>query len=147
MRPVTLAALLAAAAALPARADHLDQRTQETRTVLYYHLPDAALARFLPDGWVPADIAAGPGKGANLTVNLSEQLAASAADGSNAGDARGRAVTISARVHDATSAENRAMVLFGITNGGDAPGPLRPPPFRHRRIDPHGEGRQQRPVA
>ena len=120
---LTLAAVLLACLALPARADHLDQRTQETRTVLYYHVPDAVLARFLPQGWEPAAIAAGPAKGANLTVNLSEQLFAAAADGSVAADARGRAVTLSARVRDAASSENRAMVLFGITTGHDAPGP------------------------
>ncbi len=106
-----------------ARAEHLDQRTQEVRTVLYYHVPDAALARVLPPGWHPAAIATGPAQGANLTVNLSEQVGATAADGTVAADARGRALTLSARVQHDSSPENRAMVLFGITTGADAPGP------------------------
>jgi hypothetical protein len=121
---IVRAAIVAGLLAMPAaHAEHLDQRTQETRTVLYYHVPDEALARVLPQGWHPAAIIAGPARGANLTVNLSEQISATTADGKVAGDARGRALTLSARVRDDASADDRAMVLFGITTGSDAPGP------------------------
>jgi len=115
------AVLLAWAA--PARADHLDQSSYEERLVLFYHVPEERLAALLPAGWAPMDLPGGPGKGANLTVNLSDQLTAAGADGKPAADARAQGITISARVRDPKTGDNRSMVLLGYTNGSDAPGP------------------------
>jgi hypothetical protein len=106
-----------------ASADHLAATTQEVRTVLYYHIPSATLAKFLPPNWVAVDITTGPASGANLTINLSDQLANIGAESGTANDARGQGVTISARVRDPQTGENRSMVLFGFTNGNDSPGP------------------------
>jgi hypothetical protein len=106
-----------------ASAEHLAGTTQEVRTVLYYHIPPATLARFLPAGWVAADFTTGPASGANLTVNLSDQLANASAKNETGSEARGQGVTISARVRDPQTGENRSMVLFGFTNGNDSPGP------------------------
>jgi hypothetical protein len=114
------AALLGAAAS---RADHLDQTTYESRTVLYYKVDDANLQKLLPAGWKPITFDSGPAKGANLVINISEQFAALGTDGKAAGDRRGRGVTLSARVADPATGTPRAMVMFGFSTGVDVPGP------------------------
>jgi hypothetical protein len=106
------------------QADHLVETSHEVRIILYYHVSPDVLAKFLPAGWVAADLTTGAGTGANLTVNLSDQLSNAAAKGVAAtADTRGQGITISARVKDPQTGENRAMVLFGFTNGEDSPGP------------------------
>jgi hypothetical protein len=122
VRRFVLALIGAFLAVAPAYADHLDQTTEEVRLVLYYHVPDAALARRLPPGWVLAPLDSGAGKGANLTVNLSDELAARSCVAGVVVAPRGRGVTFSARVHAADSDTNRAMVLWGISSA-DVPGP------------------------
>ena len=107
----------------PAVGEHLSQTTSETRTVLYFKVADEVLKTRLPQGWEPVPFDAGPAKGANLTLNLSEQLTAVDAHGNVAGDARGRGVTLSARVRNPATGKPCAMVLFGLTNGADTPGP------------------------
>lgn len=109
--------------ARPAGAAHLMETTAETRTVLYFSVPADKLKQHLPQGWEPTAFGPGPTEGANLTLNISEQLNAVGADGKPAGDARGRGITLSARVKDPVTGEARAMVLFGLTNGADTPGP------------------------
>jgi hypothetical protein len=106
-----------------AQAQHLDETTQEVRTILYYHVAPATLAKVLPPGWVVDDLKSGPARGANLTVNLSDQLASASPGRTLAGDARGQGVTISARVRNLQSGVSAAMVLLGFTNGVDVPGP------------------------
>jgi hypothetical protein len=108
---------------VPAAADHLVARTIEQRTVLYFKVPEAVLERRLPAGWHPVDFDAGPAKGANLTVNFSDELLAIGPDGTASDEKRGHGVTLSARVRDPVSGQPRAMVLFGVTDGPDAPGP------------------------
>jgi len=104
----------------PARAEHLDQTTEEVRLVLYYHVSDAEMARRVPAGWLLAPLTAGAGKGANLTINLSDEMAAHGATSKI--EPRGRGVTFSARVHQEGNDTNRAMVLWGISSA-DVPGP------------------------
>ena len=128
-RGAMVALALAIGSVAPAMAAHLDQRTQEQRMVLYYVAAPEVLAAVLPAGWEAMPLAAGPAKGATLTVNISDQITAVNAQGAVAGDARGEAVTISARVRNPTTGENCAMVLFGMTNGADAPGPY----LRHHK--------------
>jgi len=123
MKMAVMAAVLGLSQIGAAWADHLDQRTAEVRTVLYYHATPEVMAAALPAGWEAMDVPAGPAKGANLTVNISDQLLAVTPQGTAAGDARGQAVTISARVRNPKTGENCAMVLFGMTNGVDVPGP------------------------
>jgi hypothetical protein len=121
-RTVSVCALLLVPCAI-ASAEHLAATTQEVRTVLYYHVPPATLAKFLPEGWVAIDTTSGPTSGANLTVNLSDQLANKSTQGATSNDTRGQGVTISARVRDPQTGDTRSMVLFGFTNGNDSPGP------------------------
>jgi hypothetical protein len=118
-----LALALAAGFVHPACADHLSETNWEQRTVLYLKVPDAALRTFLPPGWHAIPFDAGAGKGANVTLNLSEQLIAVDAAGQPIVGARGRGITFSARVENTESGKPEAMVLFGMTNGSDVPGP------------------------
>jgi len=111
-----------------AGAQPVDQTTQEMRTVLYYHVPDSVLLKALPPGWAPLPFESGPQQGANLTVNISDQLSDITPDGHKSGDERGQGITISARVHGPDSTAPRIMVLWGFTNGVDHPGPY----GRHR---------------
>jgi hypothetical protein len=118
-----LAGLLPMVLCASASAEHLSATTQEVRIVLYYHLPPEKLAKFLPPGFTPADFTTGPATGANLTVNLSDQLSNLDAGSTAGSNARGQGVTISARVKEPKSGQNVSMVLFGFTNGDDSPGP------------------------
>jgi hypothetical protein len=117
------AAGCALALAHPAAADHLGETDWERRTIVYLAVPDDVLRKFLPEGWRAVALETGPGRGANVTVNLSEQLVALDASGKASGDARAHGVTFSARVIGPASPNPEAMVLFGLTDGGDAPGP------------------------
>lgn len=52
----------------------LDESNVEIRTVLAFAVPSAALTPWLPTGWQPAPIAAGPAQGANLNVIFADRL-------------------------------------------------------------------------
>jgi hypothetical protein len=64
-----LAALALVLLAAAAAAEMMVESSSEVRFQLDLHVPDAALAAYLPAGWVPNMAAQGPAKDANLRAD------------------------------------------------------------------------------
>lgn len=107
-----------------ANAQTMVEYSAETRFQLDFHVPDAALAAFLPQGWTPNVAAQGPAKDANLRVIFIERLTINGPDGRPAGKGSNRLVYLAAPVKDPTGA-NVQLVIGGLTEDpADAPGPF-----------------------
>ena len=108
-RRTVIALLLVLGACLPARAETLVEKVNETRTYLYFRIDDALAQAVLPAGWRPVAVPQGPAKGANLILVLIDRLLAT-----DAGD------------KPLAPATNRLLVavLPGRDTGSDAAGPV-----------------------
>ena len=97
----------------------------ETHLQLDLHVPDAALAPFLPAGWTFNIAAQGPAKDANLRVVFIDRFAMHGPDGKPAGNAgSNRLVYMIAPVKDPAGAAVQ-LVIGGLTEDpADAPGPF-----------------------
>ena len=76
-RLISMMAVLTAGTACSARfvsAQTLQEHSAEARFQLDLHVPDAALAAFLPTGWTPNIAAQGPAKDANLRVIFIDRI-------------------------------------------------------------------------
>src|SRR5579872_3365100 len=117
--------LTSCAAGLFAHAETLMENSLETRFQLDLHVPDAALAAFLPSGWTPNVAAQGPAKDANLRVIFIDRVTINGPDGKPVGKTgSNRLVYLVAPVKDPGGA-NVQMVVGGLTEDpADAPGPF-----------------------
>ena len=98
--------------------------SSEARFQLDLHVPDAALANYLPAGWTPNIATQGPAKDANLRVVFIDRLTINAPDGKPSGKGSNRLVYLVAPVKDTTGA-NVQLVIGGLTEDpSDAPGPF-----------------------
>jgi hypothetical protein len=96
----------------------------ETRFQLDFHVPDLALAAFLPPGWMPSVASQGPAKDANLRVVFIDRLTINGPDGKPAGAGSNRLVYLVAPVKDPGGATVQ-LVIGGLTEDpADAPGPF-----------------------
>jgi hypothetical protein len=96
----------------------------ETRFQLDLHVPDAALASFLPAGWMPNVATQGAAKDANLRAVFIDRVTINGPDGKPVGKGSNRLVYLVAPVKDPTGA-NVQMVIGGLTEDPtDAPGPF-----------------------
>jgi hypothetical protein len=119
-----VAASVLAILAPPAVAQTMTEYSSETRFQLDVHVPDAALAAFLPTGWTPNVAAQGPAKDANLRVIFIDRVTINAPDGKPVGKGSNRLVYLAAPVKDATGA-NVQLIIGGLTEDpADAPGPF-----------------------
>ena len=75
------AALAAASLASAANAATVLEQSAEHRFQLDFHVPDAALQKMLPSGWVPAVATAGNAKDANLRMIFIDRIGVVGADG------------------------------------------------------------------
>jgi hypothetical protein len=116
--------LTTCAAGLFASAETLMENSLETRFQLDLHVPDAALAAFLPTGWMPNVAAQGPAKDANLRVIFIDRVTVNGPDGKPVGKGSSHLVYLAAPVKDPTGA-NVQLIIGGITDDpADAPGPF-----------------------
>lgn len=108
-----------------ATADTPVENSAETRFQLDVHVPDAALAAFLPTGWTPNVSTQGPAKDANLRVVFIDRVTINGPDGKPVGKTgSNRLVYLVAPVKDPSGASVQ-LVIGGLTeDAADAPGPF-----------------------
>jgi hypothetical protein len=112
------------AIALTSHAETLVETSLETRFQLDIHVPDAALAAFLPQGWMPNVASQGPAKDANLRVIFIDRITVNGPDGKPVGKGSSRLVYLAAPVKDPTGA-NVQLIIGGLTDDpADVPGPF-----------------------
>jgi len=117
----TLALVLMAA---PAGAEMMVESSSEVRFQLDLRVPDAALAAYLPAGWVPNVAAQGPAKDTNLRAVFIDRVTINGPDGKPVGKGSNRLVYLAAPVEDPTGA-NVQLIVGGLTEDpADAPGPF-----------------------
>jgi hypothetical protein len=98
--------------------------SSEGRFQLDVHVPDAALAAFLPKGWTPNVATQGAAKDANLRVIFIDRVTINGPDGKPIGKGSNRLVYLAAPVKDPSGA-NVQMIIGGLTEDpADAPGPF-----------------------
>jgi len=109
----------------PVNAQTLVEHSSEARFQLDVHVPDAALATFLPAGWSLNVAAQGAAEGANLRVVFIDRVSINGPDGKPLGrTGSNRLVYLVAPVKDASGA-NVQLVVGGLTEDpADAPGPF-----------------------
>jgi hypothetical protein len=98
------------------------EHSAETRFQLDLHVPDAALAAYLPKGWTPNVATQGPAKDCNLRVIFIDRLTINGADGKPVGKGRNSLVWLAAPVKDPSGAAVQ-LIIGGLT-ADDAPGPF-----------------------
>jgi hypothetical protein len=100
------------------------ESSAETRFQLDLHVPESALASYLPAGWSPNVATQGPAKDANLRVVFIDRLTINGPDGKPLGKGSNRLVYLVAPVKDPTGAIVQ-LVIGGISeNPSDIPGPF-----------------------
>ena len=122
---VFVAVCVAAVLTPLAKSETLQEFSSEARFQLDLHVPDAALATFLPAGWTPNVAAQGAAKDANLRAVFIDRITINGPDGKPAGKTgTNRLVYLVAPVKDPMGA-NVQMVIGGLTEDpADAPGPF-----------------------
>jgi hypothetical protein len=122
---VFLVALAWTCLANPAKAQTPVESSVETRFQLDLHVPDAALASYLPSGWMPNVATQGAAKDANLRAVFIDRVTINAPDGKPVNKTgTSRLVYLVAPVKDPTGAIVQ-LVIGGLTDDpADAPGPF-----------------------
>jgi hypothetical protein len=107
-----------------ASAQSLQESSSETRFQLDLKVPDAALASYLPKGWMPNVAAQGAAKDCNLRAVFIDRVTINGPDGKPLGKGSNRLVYLVAPVKDPSGA-NVQLVIGGLTEDPvDAPGPF-----------------------
>ena len=120
-----LGALALAAASGPARAENLLEFSAETQMQLDFHVPDAALAAMLPDGFVPSIASAGPAKDANLRMVFIDRGDITGPDNKPLPRSSNQLVYLIIPIKQVATGTVGQLVLAGITGDpADAPGPF-----------------------
>jgi hypothetical protein len=91
----------------------------DARTILYFKVSPTALSKFLPEGWELSPVTTGPAAGANLEVELVDQLWAVGADG--VVDSPYRYVLFGMPVRKKGSDSTNLMLIDGLSPGGAGP--------------------------
>jgi hypothetical protein len=98
--------------------------SSEVRFQLDLHVPDAALAAFLPTGWTTNVATQGAAKDANLRAVFIDRVTINAPDGKPIGKGTSRLVYLVAPMKDPGGA-NVQLVISGLTDDpADSPGPF-----------------------
>jgi hypothetical protein len=119
---VAIALLVGCAAS--AHTQTLVEYSAEARFQLDLHVPDAALASFIPTGWTLNVSTQGPAKDCNLRAIFVDRMTINGPDGKPVGKGSNRLVYLAAPVKDPSGA-NAQLVIGGITEDpADAPGPF-----------------------
>lgn len=135
--------LLAATPALAA--EKYVSSNVDVRTVLAFKVADAAVQKFLPEGWQPDVATAGPAKDVNLRVTFIDRIVNQDAEGKALEPVRIAHLSIPAKKK---GSETGGTMLFRIysSSAGGVPGPygvsVHAPANMERkiRIDPAGTG-------
>ncbi len=107
-----------------ASGESLVENSAEARFQMDVHVPEAALAAYLPAGWTPNVATQGNAKDANLRVIFIDRMTINGPDGKPLGKGSSRLVYLAAPVKDPTGA-NVQLIIGGLTADlADAPGPF-----------------------
>jgi len=107
-----------------AHAENLVESSLEARFQLDLHVPDAALAAYLPMGFTINVAPQGAAKDANLRAVFIDRVTINGPDGKPVGKGSNRLVYLVAPVKDPSGA-NAQLVIGGLTEDpSDAPGPF-----------------------
>ncbi len=118
-------ALLIVSAFTNLRGQTLIEHSAETRFQLDLHVPDAALAAFVPDGWSLNIASQGAAKGANLRMIFVDRLTINGPDGKPAGRSGSNRLVYLAVPAKEPAGANVQLMIGGITEDpADAPGPF-----------------------
>jgi len=116
--------LLSAFALLPLSAETMLEFSNETRFQLDLHVPDAALASFLSQGWTSNPATEGAAKDCNLRAIFIDRVTINSPDSKVLGKGSNRLVLLAAPVKDPQGASVQ-LVIGGLTEDpADAPGPF-----------------------
>ena len=122
------AGILAAATLITAagisRAQTVVEHGAEHRLQLDFHVPDAALAAFLPADWKPNIATSGPAKDANIRVIFIDRVAVTDALGKLAGKGASRLVYLAVPVNGPAGAAGQMVIGGLVSDAADAPGPF-----------------------
>ena len=110
-----MALLLVLGSSLPAGAETLVEKVNETRTYLYFKIADALAQSILPAGWQPVAVAQGPAKGANLILVLIDRLLATDAQRKPLEPATNRLLVAVLSARDTASDAAGPVVVGGIS--------------------------------
>jgi hypothetical protein len=125
MKQQFLAAALAAfsLATSAVQAETVLAQTAEHRYQLDFHVNDAALAKFLPQGWAPDVAAQGPAKDCNVRLIFIERVAVLGGDGKPATPPTQRLAYLAVPVRQATTGATGQIIIHGLTDAAsDVPG-------------------------
>jgi hypothetical protein len=125
MKQQFLAAALAAfgLAPLAVQAQTVVAQTAEHRYQLDFHVNDAALARFLPQGWAPDVATQGTAKDCNVRLIFIERVAVLGGDGKPGTPPTQRLAYLAVPVKQATTGATGQMIIHGLTDtASDVPG-------------------------
>jgi len=120
---MTLRLILSLFLLLPLSAETTLESSNETRFQLDLHVPDAALASYLPQGWTSNPATEGAAKDCNLRAIFIDRVTINGPDGAPLGKGSNRLVFLAAPVKDPKGASVQ-LVIGGLTEDpADAPGP------------------------
>jgi hypothetical protein len=115
---------VAGALAALVSAQTMVEHSAEARFQLDVHVPDAALAAYLPAGWTPNIATQGAAKDANLRVIFIDRLSINGPDGRPLGKGSNRLVYLAAPVKE-PGGSNVQLIIGGLTEDpADVPGPF-----------------------
>jgi hypothetical protein len=108
-----------------ARADTFLEQAAEHRFQLDFHVPDAALQKMLPEGWVPVVATQGAAKDANIRLIFIDRMTIVGADGKPVGKGSNRMVYLAVPVKQASGTLAGQMIIAGLSeDAAAAPGPF-----------------------
>jgi hypothetical protein len=106
------------------QAESMVEYSAEARFQLDLRVPDAALAAYLPQGWLPNIATTGAAKDANLRAVFIDRVTINGPDGMPIGKGSNRLVYLAAPVKDPTGT-NVQLIIGGLSEDpGYAPGPF-----------------------
>jgi hypothetical protein len=125
MKHTKLAIMLIAVglAPLAVQAQTLVAQTAEHRYQLDLHVNEAALAKFLPQGWAPDVATQGPAKDCNVRLIFIERLAVLGGDGKPLSPPTQRLAYLAVPIKQAATGVTGQMIIHGLTDAvADVPG-------------------------
>ncbi len=126
--------LLAAGPALAA--DKYVGSNADVRTILAFKAADAAIKKFLPEGWELDVATTSPAKDVNLRVTFIDRLAAQDAEGKAVAPVRTVTLSVPAKKQ---GSQTRGTMLFAIYTSGGSGGPY--------GVSVHADTKMERKVA
>src|SRR3954471_9905791 len=117
--------LFAVSVIVPAGAETVLEQGPEHRFQLDFHVPDAALQKLLPNGWVPLVAPMGPAKDANIRMIFIDRINVVGSDGKPAARGTSRLAYLAVPVKQSAGEMTGQIIIAGLTdNAADAPGPF-----------------------